>query len=96
MQTAERVMVLACAVDDGVRAHPLPPRRDRAVMPQGRQRFSAAHRTRSEGTCTTATAPLHRAQHRARSGWGVLTRVAGKRAAFTLRAVRRRAGREVE
>lgn len=39
---------------------------------------------------------LHLEQHRARTGWGLLTRVAGKLAAFTIRAVWRRLGWELE
>ncbi len=73
-----------------------PTKKDRATMPAVLQRFIAAHRNRIEGTFTTAKDQLHLEQHRARTGWGLLTRVAGKLAAFTLRAVGRRAGREVE
>jgi len=73
-----------------------PTKKDRATMPKVLQRFIAAHRNRIEGTFTTEKDQLHLEHHRARTGWGLLTRVAGKLAAFTLRAVWRRAGREVE
>jgi hypothetical protein len=65
-------------------------------MPTVLQRFIAAHRNRIEGTFTTEKDQLHLEQHRARTGWGLLARIAGKLAAFTLRAVWRRIGREVE
>lgn len=73
-----------------------PTKNDRATMPRVLQRFIAAHRNRIEGTFTTEKDQLHLEHHRARTGWGLLTRVAGKLAAFTLRAVWRRVGREVE
>lgn len=73
-----------------------PTRRDRATMPTVLQRFIAAHRNRIEGTFTTEKDQLHLEHHRARTGWGLLTRLTAKLAAFTLRAVWRRAGREVE
>jgi hypothetical protein len=73
-----------------------PTKKDRATMPTGLQRFIAAHRNRLEGTFTTLKDPLHLEQHRARTGWGLLTRLAGTLAAFTLRAVWRRAGRDLD
>lgn len=73
-----------------------PTKKDRVTMPVVLQRFIAAHRNRSEGVFTTATDQLHLEHHRALMPWGLLTRVAGKLAALTLRAVWRRAGREVE
>lgn len=73
-----------------------PTNKERAIMPMVVQRFIAAHRNRIEGTFTTEKDQLHLEHHRALTGWGLLTRVATKLAAFTLRAVWRRAGREVE
>ena len=73
-----------------------PTKKDRATMPQVLQRFIAAHRNRIEGTFTTEKDQLHLEHHRALTGWGLLTRVAGKLAAFTLRAVWRRAGLAIE
>lgn len=73
-----------------------PTKRERATLPQALQRFIAAHRNRIESGFTTEKDQLHLDQHRARTPWGLLTRVAGKLAAFTLRAVWRRLGREVE
>ena len=73
-----------------------PTKRDRATMPQALQRFIAAHRNRIEGMFTTEKDQLHLEHHRALTGWGLLTRVAGKLAALTLRAAWRRAGREIE
>ncbi len=73
-----------------------PTKRERAAMPKVLQRFIAAHRNRIETGFTTAKDQLHLEHHRALTGWGVLTRIAGKLAAFALRAVWRRAGREVE
>jgi hypothetical protein len=73
-----------------------PTKRERATMPSVLQRFVAAHRNRIEGAFTTAKDQLHLERHRALTPWGLLTRVAGKLAAFTLRAVWRRADREVE
>ena len=73
-----------------------PTKAERTTMPTVQQRFIAAHRNRIEGGFTTEKDQLHLEQHRARTGWGLLTRVAGKLAAYTLRAVWRRLGREVE
>ena len=73
-----------------------PTKRARAAMPKVVQRFIAAHRNRIESGFTTAKDQLHLERHRALTGWGLLTRVAGKLAAFTLRAVWRRTGLEVE
>jgi DDE family transposase len=73
-----------------------PTRKDRATLPKVLQRFIATHRNRIEGTFTTEKDQLHLEHHRALTGWGLLTRVAGKLAAFTVRTVWRRLGREVE
>jgi hypothetical protein len=73
-----------------------PTQRERATLPKGQQRYIAAHRNRIESGFTTEKDQLHLEPHRARTPWGLLTRVAGKLAAFTLRAVGRRLGREVE
>lgn len=73
-----------------------PTKRERATLPKVRQRFIAAHRNRIESGFTTQKDQLHLEHHRARTPWGLLTRVAGKLAAFTIRAVWRRAGLEVE
>jgi len=73
-----------------------PTKAERATMPKVTQRFIAAHRNRIEGGFTTEKDQLHLAHHRARTGWGLLTRVAGKLAAFTLRTVWRRDGRDIE
>ncbi len=74
----------------------LPTKQDRAPLPTVRQRGITAHRNRIAGMFTTETDRLHLERHRARTSWGLLTRAAGKLAAFTLRTVWRRAGREVE
>ena len=73
-----------------------PTKRERATLSQGQQRFIAAHRNRIERGFTTEKDQLHLEQHRARTPWRLLTRVAGKLAAVTLCAVWRRLGREVE
>lgn len=82
--------------DQGILLLMPPTKKDRATMPKVLQRFIAAHRNRIEGSFTTEKDQSHLEHHRARTGWGLLTRVAGKLAAFTLRAVWRRLGREVE
>ncbi len=82
--------------DRGIHLLTPPTKRERAAMPTSIQRFIAAHRNRIETGFTTNKDQLHLEQHRARTGWGLLTRVAGKLAAFTIRAVWRRLGREVE
>jgi len=73
-----------------------PTKRERPAMAKPVQQFIAAHRNRIEGLFTTEKDQLHLELHRARTGWGLLTRVAGKLAAFTLRVVWRRLGRELE
>lgn len=73
-----------------------PTKAERAQMPATRQRFIAAHRNRIEGGFATQKDQLHLEQHRAHTPWGLLTRVTGKLAASTLRAVWRNAGRELE
>jgi hypothetical protein len=82
--------------DQGILLLTPPTKKDRATMSTGLQRFIAAHRNRIEGTFTTEKDQLHLEHHRALTGWGLLTRVAGKLAAFTLRAAWRCAGRAVE
>lgn len=73
-----------------------PTRAERATMPAVLQRFIAAHRNRIEGSYTTLKDQLHLEHHRALTGWGLLTRLASKFASYTLRAVLRRAGFNVE
>jgi hypothetical protein len=69
---------------------------ERAALPGALRRFIAAHRNRIEGTFATGKDQLHLERHRALTAWGLLTRLAGKLAALTLRAVWRRAGRELD
>jgi Transposase DDE domain len=73
-----------------------PTKAQRASMPAGLRRFIAAHRNRIEGSYTTMKDQLHLEHHRALTGWGLLTRLAIKFAAYTLRAALRRAGWDVE
>lgn len=73
-----------------------PTQRERASLPAALQRFIADHRNRIEGSYTTLKDQLHLEHHRARTGWGLLTRLMIKFAAYTLRAVWRRAGLAVE
>jgi hypothetical protein len=72
-----------------------PTKRQRTSMPKAVQRFIAAHRNRIEGVFTTGKDQFHLERHRALTPWGLLTRVVLKLAAFTLRLVWRRAGREI-
>jgi hypothetical protein len=73
-----------------------PTKAERATMPAVLQRFIADHRNRIEGSYTTLKDQLHLEHHRALTGWGLLTRLMTKFAAYTLRAVWRRAGLDVE
>ena len=73
-----------------------PTRAERPSMPAAIQRFIADHRNRIEGSYTTLKDQFHLEHHRALTGWGLLTRLATKFAAYTLRAVWRRAGLAVE
>jgi len=73
-----------------------PTKRERATMPAVVQRFIAAHRNRIEGVFTTEKDQFHLEHHRALTPWGLLTRIAAKLTAFTLRAVWRRLDRDVE
>lgn len=73
-----------------------PTKAERPSMAAAVRRFIAAHRNRVEGVYTTLKDQLHLEHHRARTGWGLLTRLASKFAAYTLRAVWRRAGLDVE
>lgn len=72
-----------------------PTKRERTTMPKDVQRFIAAHRNRIEGVFTTTKDQFHLERHRALTPWGLLTRVVLKLAAFTLRVVWRRAGRQI-
>ncbi len=69
---------------------------ERAHVPAVLQRFIANHRNRIAGSYTTMKDQLHREHHRALTGWGLLTRLAATFASYTLRAVLRRAGWDVE
>ncbi len=82
--------------DRGILLLTPPTKRERATMPPSQQRFIAAHRNRIETGFTIDKDQFHLEHHRARTGWGLLTRVVGKLAAFTIRAVWRRLGRAVE
>jgi hypothetical protein len=72
-----------------------PTKCQRTTMPKPLQRFIAAHRNRIEGVFGTSKDLFHLERHRALTPWGLLTRVVLKLAAFTLRLVWRRAGREI-
>jgi hypothetical protein len=80
----------------GIRLLTPPTKRERAAMARPLQRFIAAHRNRIEAGFTIAKDQLHLEQHRARTPWGLLTRVVAKLAAFTIRAAWRRLGRDLE
>jgi len=73
-----------------------PTKAERASMSAAVQRFIADHRNRIEGSYTTLKDQLHLEHHRAHTGWGLITRLVTKFAAYTLRAVWRRAGLAVE
>lgn len=73
-----------------------PTKRERATMPPVLQRFIAAHRNRIEGGFSIDKDQLQLEQHRARTPWGLITRVVGKLTAVTIRAAWRRLGRTVE
>ena len=64
--------------------------------PEAVRRFIAAHRGRIESSYNTLKDQLALESHRAHTFWGLLTRVMGKLAAYTLRAVWRYAGLTVE
>jgi hypothetical protein len=101
---------LRLLADKGLRSHALtealaqrgillltpPTKAQRAAMPAVVQRFIADHRNRIEASYTTLKDQLHLEHHRALTGWGLLTRLAGKFAAYTLRAVWRNTGLQVE
>jgi len=82
--------------DQGILLLTPPTKRERAALPPVLQRFIAAHRNRIEGVFTTTKDQLHLEQHRALTPWGLLTRIVTKLAAFTVRTVWRRLGREIE
>lgn len=102
--------LLQVLADKGLRSHAVsarlsergiglltpPTKRERATTPRLVQRFIAAHRNRIETSFATLKDQLPLEHHRARTGWGLLTRIAGKLAAFTRRAVWCRAGLTVE
>lgn len=73
-----------------------PTKAERASMSAAVQRFIADHRKHIEGGYTTLKDQLHLEHHRARTGWGLITRLITKFAAYTVRAVWRRAGLAVE
>jgi hypothetical protein len=73
-----------------------PTKAERATLPPGLRQFIAAHRNRIETGFNTLKDQLNLEHHRARTVWGLLTRLASKFAALTLRAVWRRAGLDVE
>jgi DDE family transposase len=69
-----------------------PTKAERSTMPQAVRRFIADHRGRIESTYNTLKDQFHLEHHRAKTFWGLLTRVMGKLAAYTLRTVWRHAG----
>jgi Transposase DDE domain len=73
-----------------------PTKAERKTMPAALQRFIADHRGRIESTYNTLKDQLHLEHHRAKTFWGLLTRIMGKLAAYTLRDVWRHAGLAVE
>ena len=73
-----------------------PTKAERTTLPPALRQFIAAHRNRIEAGFNTLTDQLHLEHHRAHTLWGLLTRLASKFAAVTLRAVWRRAGLDVE
>lgn len=80
----------------GIRLLTPPTKAERPGVAAEVRRFIADHRNRVEGVYTTLKDQLHLEHHRAKTGWGLLTRLVGKFAAYTLRAAWRRAGLEVE
>lgn len=87
--------VTARLAEHGILLQTPPTRKERKRMSRALQRFIAAHRNRIEGCFTILKDQFHLEHHRALTPWGLLTRLAGKLAAYTLRAVWRRAGLEV-
>jgi hypothetical protein len=73
-----------------------PTKAERKTWPQAVCRFIADHRGRIESSYDTLKDQLRLEHHRAKTFWGLLTRVMGKLAAYTLRAAWRYAGRSVE
>jgi hypothetical protein len=72
-----------------------PTRAERKTWPKVVCRFIADHRGRIESSYATLKDQLQLKHHRAKTFWGLLTRVMGKLAAYTLRAAWRYAGRSV-
>lgn len=74
-----------------------PPRRDeRLTMSARLRRFIADHRNRIESGINTLKDRFALERHRAKTFWGLLTRLMAKLAALTLRAAWRQAGLDVE
>ena len=73
-----------------------PTKADRRTMSQRLRRFIADHRNRIESGINTLKDRFAVEQHRAHTLGGLLTRLAAKLAALTLRAVWRRAGLDVD
>ena len=74
-----------------------PPRRDeRAALSARLRRFIADHRNRIESGINTLKDRFALEQHRAKTFWGLLTRVMAKLAALTFRAVWQQAGVDLE
>lgn len=73
-----------------------PTKAERATQSPALHQFIAGHRNRIETGFNTLKEQLHLERHRAHTLWGLLTRLAAKFAAVTLRAVWRRAALDVE
>jgi Transposase DDE domain len=73
-----------------------PTKPERATVSQRLRRFLADHRNRIEAGINTLKDRFQLEQHRAKTFWGLLTRLMAKLAALTIRAVWRRAGVDVE
>jgi hypothetical protein len=69
-----------------------PTKAERTTMPAVVRRFIADHRGRIEGSYNTMKDQVRLEHHRAKTFWGLLTRVMGKLAAYTLRTAWRYAG----
>jgi hypothetical protein len=73
-----------------------PTKPERATVSQRLRRFIADHRNRIESGINTLKDRFQLEQHRAKTFWGLLTRLMAKLAAFTIWAVWRRAGFDVD
>lgn len=73
-----------------------PTKTERATMSKRLRRFIADHRNRIESGINTLKDRFALECHRAKTFWGLLTRLMAKLAALTLRAVWRQAGLEVD